>query len=38
MLWVYYAALVILLGAEYVREITDETREAQQKQLEMRES
>jgi membrane protein len=38
MLWVYYAALVILLGAEYVREITDEAREAQQKQLEMPDS
>jgi membrane protein len=38
MLWAYYASLVILLGAEYVRVITDEAREAQQKRIEMRDS
>jgi membrane protein len=30
MLWVYYASLVILIGAEYVRVIAEEAREAQQ--------
>jgi membrane protein len=35
MLWAYYASLVILLGAEYVRAITDEAREAQQMRIEM---
>lgn len=35
MLWAYYASLVILLGAEYVRVITDESRETQQMRIEM---
>ena len=35
MLWAYYASLVILLGAEYVRVISEETREAQQMRIEM---
>ena len=35
MLWAYYASLVVLLGAEYVRVITDEYREAQQMRIEM---
>jgi membrane protein len=35
MLWAYYASLVILLGAEYVRVITEESREAQQTRLPM---
>ena len=35
MLWAYYASLVILLGAEYVRVITQESREAQQMRIEM---
>jgi membrane protein len=34
MLWAYYASLVILFGAEYVREIEVEAREAQQKKIE----
>jgi membrane protein len=33
MLWTYYASLVILFGAEYVREIEVEAREAQQKKI-----
>jgi membrane protein len=33
MLWAYYASLVILFGAEYVREIEVEAREAQQKKI-----
>jgi hypothetical protein len=33
MLWAYYASLVILFGAEYVREIEVESREAQQKKI-----
>jgi membrane protein len=33
MLWAYYASLVILFGAEYVREIEVDAREAQQKTI-----
>jgi membrane protein len=33
MLWAYYASLVILFGAEYVRVIEEESREAQQKKI-----
>jgi membrane protein len=35
MLWAYYASLVILLGAEYVRVVTEEAREAQQTRIKM---
>jgi membrane protein len=35
MLWVYYASLVILFGAEYVRVIAEEAREAKQLRIEM---
>jgi membrane protein len=35
MLWAYYASLVILLGAEYVRVVTEEAREAKQKRIEV---
>ena len=34
MLWAYYASLVILFGAEYVRVIEEEAREAKQKRIE----
>jgi membrane protein len=33
MLWAYYASLVVLLGAEYVREIAEETHEARQRPI-----
>jgi uncharacterized BrkB/YihY/UPF0761 family membrane protein len=33
MLWAYYASLVILFGAEYVRVTEEESREAKQKRL-----
>jgi membrane protein len=35
MLWVYYASLVLLIGAEYVRVIAEEAREAKQMRIEM---
>ena len=35
MLWAYYASLVILFGAEYVRVINEEAREAMQKRIEL---
>jgi membrane protein len=34
MLWAYYASLVILFGAEYVRVIEEEARESKQKRIE----
>ena len=33
MLWAYYASLVILFGAEYVRVLEEESREAKQKRI-----
>jgi membrane protein len=35
MLWAYYASLVVLFGAEYVRVITEEARESQQMRITM---
>jgi membrane protein len=35
MLWAYYASLVIVFGAEYVRELREEAERARQKELEL---